>query len=100
MVPSLVWSALGFALLVMIVIAAVVLLMPRVPIRYRVARRIVPCPADGRMALVDYIVQGEGTEVAVDVLRCSHRPGEVPVMCGRECRSASVAPFARRAAAG
>ena len=100
MIASLVWFGLLAAILMVVAIAALVLLTPRLPMRYRVERRLVPCPADGTMAQVDYVLRSDDGEVVVDVLRCSHRPGEVPAACGRECRSASVAPFAMRPAAG
>jgi hypothetical protein len=100
MLASLVWSGLAIAIVMLLTITAMVLLMPRLPIRYRAERRLVPCPADGRMAQVDFVFRSDDGEVAVDVLRCSHRPGELGVACGRECRSASVAPFGARPAAG
>ena len=95
MLASILWSGLVVAAVMALVVAVLMLFAPRVPIRYRIDRRMVPCPADGRLADVVFIVRGE-CDLPVDVLRCSHRPDEVPVMCGRECRSASVAPFAAR----
>jgi len=97
---SLLWSGLALALLMLLVIAAMVFLMPRLGRRYRLEPRRVTCPADGRQALVDFMFRSENGTFPVDVFRCSLRPGEVPVACGRECRSVSVAPFAMRSAAG
>jgi hypothetical protein len=99
MVASLGWLGLA-AFLTLVVLASIILFSPRLPVRYRVERRLVPCPADGRMAQVDFVLRAHDGEVPVDVVRCSHRPDEVPVACGRECRSASVAPFAPRPAMG
>jgi hypothetical protein len=98
MVSSLVWFGLVMAAVMLATVAAAVFLMPRLPMRYRVERHLVACPADGLLAEVDYVFRSDGGEVTVDVLRCSHRPGERPVACGRECRSLSVAPFTARRA--
>jgi hypothetical protein len=100
MVAPLLWAALAGALLMAFLVAALIVFTPRMPIRYRLERRMTPCPADGRMAEVEFVMRADDGDVAIDVLRCSHRPGDVPVTCGRECRSASVAPFARRQAVG
>jgi len=57
MLDSVLWFGLGVGLLTLLVIAALVLFMPRVPIRYRVDGRLVACPVDGRAARTGHVVR-------------------------------------------
>jgi len=59
----------------------------------RVERRRILCPRRERAVVVDFLVDADGPDVYRDVLACSLLGPGLPVDCGKECRSLSVAPF-------
>ena len=78
------------------IIAALMLLLLcfaiRIPPRGTTRRRLT-CPLRGLDATVDFVMRDTDGDVYADVVGCSLVASGDQIVCGKPCRSTSVAPF-------